>query len=118
MLEAISLARQAHKDKVDLFVHDPEKPAMSATVEPQPALAHPPTPPESHIRQRKQYDGEDEAEEEASHVTERRRDRKAQPKQQEQVIAGVPNEMLLPGALVVLGAVVVITFAIGRASSR
>lgn len=122
MLEAISLARQALKDKVDLFVHDPEKPAMAATVEPQPALAIPPTPPESQIRQRRRYDGpEEEEEEELPNVSERRKDRKAtasQPKQQEQLIQGVPNELLIPGALVVLGAVVVITFAVGRASSR
>ncbi|KAK5125272.1 hypothetical protein LTR85_000948 [Meristemomyces frigidus] len=123
LLEAISLAKQAHNDKVDLFVHDPEKPAMSATVEPHPALAHPPTPPESLIRQRKRYEQpEDEEDEEEIHnVTERRKERKstaAQPKQQEQVVPGVPNELLLPGALVVLGAVIVITFTIGRASSR
>ncbi|KAK3671424.1 hypothetical protein LTR78_008702 [Recurvomyces mirabilis] len=124
LLEAIALARQAQKDKVDLFVHDPEKPAMSITVDPQPALAPPPTPPESHVRRRKQYEEEreDEAEEEEMpHVSERRKEKKAvaaQPKAQEQIIQGVPNEMLIPGALVALGIVVVITFAIGRASSR
>lgn len=118
LLEAIALARQAHKDKVDLFVHHPEKPAIPPTLDPQP-LAAPPTPPESHVRQRKRYEeGADDEDEETPNVTERRKDRKAQPKQQEQVIKGVPNEMLLPGALVVLGAVVVITFAMGRASSR
>lgn len=122
LLEAITLAKQAHNDKVDLFVHDPEKPAMSVTVEPQPALAHPPTPPESQIRQRKRYEeAEEDEEEELPNVTDRRKERKstsAQPKQQEQVVPGVPNELLLPGALVVLGVVVVITFTVGRASSR
>lgn len=123
LLEAITLARQAHKDKVDLFVHDPEKPAIPATVEPQPALAVPPTPPESHVRQRKRYDGaeEEEEDEEMPNITERRKERKSnstQAKQQEQIIQGVPNELLIPGALVALGVVVVITFAIGRASSR
>ncbi|EMD00265.1 hypothetical protein BAUCODRAFT_30741 [Baudoinia panamericana UAMH 10762] len=119
LLEAITLARQAGKDKVDLFVHDPEKPAMTATVEPQPVYAaNPPTPPESAIRQRKRVD-EEEDEEDMPNVTERRKEKKsAQPKQQEQIIQGVPNEMLLPGALVVLGVVIVVTFVIGRASSR
>jgi len=120
LLEAITLARQAHKDKVDLFVHDHEKPALLATLEPQPAII-PPTPPESHVRHRKQHDGNgSEEEEETANITERRKERKAaaQPKQQEQVIPGVPNELLVPGAIAVLGAVIVITFAIGRASSR
>ncbi|KAK5146571.1 hypothetical protein LTR32_001865 [Rachicladosporium monterosium] len=127
LLEAITLAQHGQKDKVDLFVHHPEKPAMAATLDPQPALARPPTPPASLLRPRKRYDGaEDDAEEDAeeelpAHVTERRKERKAaavQPKQQEQLLSGVPNEMLIPGALAVLGAVIVITFVIGRASSK
>ncbi|KAK5700017.1 hypothetical protein LTR97_006151 [Elasticomyces elasticus] len=123
LMEAISIAQHAQKDKVDLFVHDPEKPAMAVTLDPQPALARPATPPASQTRPRKRYDGaeEEEGDEDLlSHITERRKDRKAasQPKQQEQVLSGVPNEMLIPGALVVLGAVIVITFAIGRASSK
>jgi hypothetical protein len=120
LLEAITLARMAHKDKVDLFVHDPEKPAIPVGLEPQPALISP-TPPESQIRQRKQYDGEDEDDEELTHVTQRRKERRSTSgavKQQDQIIQGVPNELLLPGAIVVLGAVIVITFAVGRASSR
>ena len=122
LMEAIDLARQAHKDKVDLFVHDPEKPALSVTVEPRPDLpAIPPTPPESLVRRRKQYDGEDEEEEELPNVTERRSKKsgaQTKPAEQPQVIAGVPNELLLPGAIAVLAGVIVITFAIGRASSK
>ncbi|KAF2764288.1 CBS domain-containing protein [Teratosphaeria nubilosa] len=123
LLEAIMLARMAGKDKVDLFVHHPEKAAIPWTNDPQPAII-PPTPPESSaVRRRKAYDGhaEDEEEEPLSNVTERRGRKSAgqsQGKQQEQVVPGVPNELLLPGAIVVLGTVVVITFAIGRASSR
>lgn len=120
LLEAIQLARQGHKDKVDLFVHDPEKPALPPTVDPQPAVsAAPPTPPESMIRQRKRFEDDDEAV--SSPLAERPRARKSASsaelaKGQEQVVPGVPNELLLPGALVVLGAVIVITFAIGRSS--
>ncbi|KXT08315.1 hypothetical protein AC579_1795 [Pseudocercospora musae] len=116
LLEAIMLAQSSRKDKVDLFVHDPEKPAIPATLDPQPTII-PPTPPESSVRRRKQYHSDDEEEdEEARHITERR-SRKAQPaKAQEQVIQGVPNELLLPGAIVILGAVVVITFTLGRSS--
>jgi hypothetical protein len=117
LLEAITLARQGLKDKVDLFVHDPEKPALRPTTDKQPATAVPPTPPESAVRQRKRFE-----EDEEEPVAERRRERKSaaadQAKGQEQVVPGVPNELLLPGALVVLGAVIIITFAIGRSSSR
>lgn len=118
LLEAISLARSGRRDKVDLFVHDPTKPAIPPTTEPQPQLARPPTPPESQIKQRRRLEDD---EEESSPTTERRRERKSasaqEPKQQDQLVPGVPNELLLPGALVVLGAVIVITFAVGRASS-
>ncbi|KAJ8605068.1 hypothetical protein MRB53_041541 [Persea americana] len=124
LLEAITLARQAHKDKVDLFVHDPEKPAMVATVDPQPVLTAPLTPPEPIVRQRKRQEEDEESEGDAPAVTsasERRKERKAANSAsnalpQEQIIQGVPNELLLPGAIVFLGAVVIITFAIGRAS--
>lgn len=121
LLEAIALARAARKDKVDFFVHDSEKPAMTATVDPQPAIIIPPTPPESQVKQRKRYEEEEEDEEEQQNITERRKERKAVSAPQaksEQIIQGVPNEMLLPGALVVLGAVIAVTFALGRASSK
>ena len=118
LYEAISLARTARRDKVDLFVHDPAKAAIPPTTEPAPQLAVPPTPPESQIKQRKRFEEDEEV---LSPSSERRRERKAAPaqdaKQQDQVVPGVPNELLLPGALVVLGAVIVITFAVGRASS-
>lgn len=123
LLEAITLARQGHKDKVDLFVHDPDGAALPATLDPQPALtsAPPPTPPESMIRRRKQAEDDEET---TSPVEGRRRERKSAgamaeaAKGQEQLVPGVPNELLLPGALVALGAVIVITFALGRSSSR
>lgn len=120
LIEAISLARQGQKDKVDLFVHDPEKPAMAVTVEPQPSLAKPPTPPESMMRQRKnKYQEENEEEDEvAISAKGRRAISRSEGKSQEQVVPGVPNELLLPGAIGVLAAVVVVTFAIGRASSK
>jgi hypothetical protein len=117
LLEAITLARQTHQDKVDLFVHHPEKAAIPPTTEPQPMASQPLTPPESHIRRRR-FDEEDEE----SSPSVRSRDRKANAaaKNQEapQVIPGVPNELLLPGAIAVLAGVIIVTFAVGRASSR
>lgn len=109
LVEAISLSRLAHRDKVDLFVHDPDKAPLPATVEPQPALAKPPTPPESVMRERKQFFDEEEEKPQSRH--------RGQAKQEE-VIAGVPNDLLLPGAIVTLAVVIVAVFALGRASSR
>lgn len=119
LLEAISLARHSQRDKVDLFVHDPEKPPLSATLDPHPALQKPLTPPESTIKDRRRYSEDEDEEEEVSEKPKRERKQvSAQPKQQEQLIAGVPNELLLPGAIVTLAVVIIGVFAMSRSSSR
>lgn len=116
LLEAIVIARNGGRDKVDLFVHDPEKPPISATLDPHPVISQAPTPPISTVRERRRaVSDEDESEEEQP----MRRTRKAAPKPAEQqVIAGVPNELLLPGAIVTLAVVIVGVFALTRATSR
>jgi hypothetical protein len=59
---------------------------------------------------------EDESEEEQPVRT---RNRKAAMKQQEQqILAGVPNELLLPGAIVTLAVVIIGVFAVTRSGSR
>lgn len=116
LLEAISLARAARREKVDLFVHDPAKPAIPPTTEPQTLNTVPPTPPESTLRKRRGLEDE-----EVQSPSVERRNRKATEEAKEsgdQIVPGVPNDLLLPGALVVLGAAIVVTFAIGRASSN
>lgn len=118
LLEAITLARQGNRDKVDLFVHDPEQPPIPATLAPQPAVSQIATPPESTVRARKAYSEEDD---EADSVSERRKERRpasGHGKSEEQVIAGVPNDLLLPGAIVTLAVVIIGVFAISRATSR
>lgn len=112
LLEAITLAQAARKEKVDLFVHDPEKPALPPTTEPQPAIV-PPTPPESQVRQRRKVVESDEEDDGEPIVSKAKK--AVQPSaQQEQIIQGVPNDLLLPGGLVVLGVAIVVTFAIAR----
>ena len=111
LVDAISLARQGKRDKVDLFVHDPAQPPISVTVDPHPALSKPPTPPESVLKQER--DGEISDED----VTRSRR-RQQMAQKDEQIIQGVPNDLLLPGAIVTLAVVIVGVFAIGRASSK
>jgi len=115
LVEAIGLSRLANRDKVDLFVHDPEKSPLQATLEPQPALAKPPSPPESVMKERKRYFEEDE-EEEA--IERHHRHQPSTVAKQEELIAGVPNDLLLPGAIVTLAVVIVAVFALGRASNR
>jgi hypothetical protein len=114
LVEAVSLSRLAHREKVDLFVHDPEKASMAAEVNPAPALPKPVTPPESTLRERKQYFDDDEDEKPRS----RGRGHHVPLSQQPEVIAGVPNELLLPGAIGVLAVVIVGVFILGRATSR
>ncbi|KAI0023457.1 hypothetical protein F4780DRAFT_769301 [Xylariomycetidae sp. FL0641] len=120
LLEAILLARQHHHDKVDLFVHDPEKPPVTVAA-PAPDLPIP-TPPASSApselrRRRTQVDEEDEydSEDEDFKPVRRRTRRGTSHAEPEQVIAGVPNELLLPGAIVTLAVVIIGVFAIGRA---
>jgi hypothetical protein len=125
--EAILLARRLGKDKVDLFVHDPDKPPVTAISEPV-ALPTPPlsTVPPAGIRERRRpaddeededYD-EDEEDESVIRRARRTKTAAATAPVQDQVIAGVPNELLLPGAIVTLAVVIVGVFSISRLSSR
>lgn len=111
LLDAISLARRTRRDKVDLFVHDPSQPPIPATLEPQPAK--PVTPAEDHLSAT------------GDHVSEEPLLNKARPQQsfsspspEEQFINGVPNELLLPGAIVTLAAVIAGVFILSRPSGR
>ncbi|KAF5228343.1 hypothetical protein FAUST_11145 [Fusarium austroamericanum] len=126
LLEAVILARQAHHDKVDLFVHDPEKPPVSAA-DPR----HPATPSVSTgagLRERRKWWPEEEEEEddddsEDEHPARRRKSRAAHTHahahaHEEQIIAGVPNELILPGAIVTLAVAIVGVFTIARLTSR
>jgi hypothetical protein len=118
LFEAIGLSRLAHREKVDLFVHDPEKPPMVAEVNPQPALPKLVTPPESVLRNRKKYFDEEEDEEEEVRPKSKGRNQPTPVAQQPEIIQGVPNDLLLPGAIGILAVVIVGVFVLGRATSR
>ncbi|KAI9768157.1 MAG: hypothetical protein M1835_006944 [Candelina submexicana] len=120
LVDAIDLARQGHRGKVDLFVHNPTKPPLSATLDPHPALARPPTPPASTLREKPRKLSSDE---EGMALPPIKQERKVAPlsptgKQEEQVIPGLPNDLLLPGAIATLAVVIVGVFALSRSSSR
>ena len=116
LLDAITLARRTHRDKVDLFVHDPEKPPMSATVDPQPALAKPLTPPPSTLKSRRRHLDDEDDDEEMETPMKKERKPSNQPKEPDQLVAGVPNELLLPGAIATLAVVIVVVFTLSRSS--
>ncbi|KAL9089352.1 MAG: hypothetical protein Q9159_002568 [Coniocarpon cinnabarinum] len=114
LLEAIALARKNKREKVDLFVHDPEKPPLPPTVVPQPGL-----PDNKDLKERRkrlvqeELGSDDDEDEKAS-----RRSRARGNKVEEQVIKGVPNELLLPGAIAALAVVIVGVFAVSRSGGR
>jgi hypothetical protein len=123
LLEAIVMARQGLRDKVDLFVHDPSQPPVNMA--PQSTLELP-TPPASSavlsdVRRRRAPVSEVDEESEDDYSTIRRRKARS-PRgghhAEKEVIAGVPNELLLPGAIVTLAIVIVGVFTITRISSR
>lgn len=109
MIDAINLARRTHRDKVDLFVHDPTQPPIPATLEPQPAK--PATP---IIEEHSSPIPEQVPEEPLLNKT------RVFPSHspEEQFINGVPNDLLLPGAIVTLAAVIAGVFILSRPSGR
>ncbi|KAJ5679013.1 hypothetical protein N7462_007257 [Penicillium macrosclerotiorum] len=111
MRDAIDLSRRTHREKVDLFVHDPSQPPIPATLDPQPAK--PATPV---------IDDQSTTTEDRPAVEEPllNKPRQAFPSHgpEEQFITGVPNELLLPGAIVTLAAVIAGVFILSRPSGR
>lgn len=113
LMEAIGLARANRRDKVDLFVHHPERAPLPATLDPHPGLAAPPTPAESAVGYAKQSVETTTAA--AQEVTAKPKSTMSS-KKAEQVVGGMPNEYLIPGAIAALAVVLVGVFAIGRSS--
>ena len=116
LLDAIALARKGHRDKVDLFVHNPSQPPISATLDPRPNLAKPLTPPESFVKE--VHVDIQESEEEAPAKRSRDRKQALAASKEEQLVTGIPNDLLLPGAIAALAVVIVAVFAFSRTSNR
>lgn len=114
LLEAVTLAQRTHRDKVDLFVHDPAKPPISATVDPQPVLKKSRSPSASILREQKKV--EDDRQDVSIKPKDISLNSSFSQKAEEQFIAGVPNEILLPGAIVTLAVVIAGVFTLSRAS--
>lgn len=113
LTDAVSLARRTRRDKVDLFVHDPTHPPIPATLDPQPAPAHASPIVEEHGSAVGDHASEDS-------VLNKTRTHQAFPSHspEEQFISGVPNDLLLPGAIVTLAAVIAGVFLLSRPTGR
>ncbi|KAL7268595.1 hypothetical protein RUND412_008779 [Rhizina undulata] len=110
LVDAVEIAQRGGRNKVDLYVHDPEKPAVSPTVELRPPIPQVVEP--APARRKVRIEESDEEEEEVD----RRREKRKQhviPAQKE-LIPGVPNELLLPASLVTLAVAIVAVFAMSR----
>lgn len=105
--DAVNLSRQSHHDKVDLFVHDPTQPPMPPVPEPSR------TATQSEDKSVTVVDEEQPAED-ALKPTAARSGTHHSHHPEEQFIAGVPNELLLPGAIVTLAAVIAVVFTLSR----
>lgn len=116
LIDAIALARQGRRDKVDLFVHDPSQPPLTATVDPRPNLSKPPTPPESVLKEK--ADATVAIEGDVPVKRTKGQTPTMAPIKEEQLIGGVPNELLLPGAIVTLAVVIVGVFLFNRSTSK
>jgi len=101
LMDAVNLARRQAREKVDLFVHDPDHPPSLETIAPPSAVPA------------KKHETDDEDEEDMRRA-ERRRKNKVVEEAPQQHVPGVPNELLLPGAIATLAVVIVIVFAFSR----
>lgn len=111
LADAVLLARQSGRDKVDLFVHDPTQPPIPATVDPHPLPAKVSSPSE-------EKSVVEDVPEEPVKVAREPAPAFNHHTPEEQLIAGVPNDLLLPGAIVTLAAVILGVFVLSRPSGR
>lgn len=111
LADAVNLARASRRDKVDLFVHDPAHPPVPVTTEPQ----QPATKPASPSEEKSSPAAEDSVSEEPMM---RKTRTSVSHGPEEQIISGVPNDLLLPGAIVTLAAVIAGVFILSRPSGR
>ncbi|KAI5842525.1 hypothetical protein DFP73DRAFT_103235 [Morchella snyderi] len=115
LVDAVDMARQGGRDKVDLYVHDPDKPAVPATVEPRPESVAHVTPPRKRKGGRRRHDdSEEDSDDEGNFPISRRSHQPVPQPPKPELIPGVPNDLILPGAIVTLAVAIVAVFAMSR----
>lgn len=110
--DAVSLAHLTHRNKVDMFVHDPSQPPIPTIIE-QP----PPPSKAGAASEDKSVTMVDDQQSEEGLKVHRSRSPAYRTIQEEQFIQGVPNELLLPGAIVTLAAVIAVVFTLSRTTN-
>ncbi|KAK9451447.1 uncharacterized protein V1518DRAFT_408590 [Limtongia smithiae] len=103
LIEAIQFARKAGLTKVDLFVHHPDESVVVTTAVPE-------VPAQTAIP----LTVDDDQDHEEGSISRQTRDSPVNIHLQKEAIPGIPNELLLPGALVTLAASIVAVFALSR----
>ncbi|KAK9321638.1 hypothetical protein V1517DRAFT_169949 [Lipomyces orientalis] len=125
LFEAIQLARRANLDKVDIFVHHPDQ---AVVVPPPPSTiastVSQPVTPTNRAPKENEKAVEDTENKSVSDVSPAAKPISAQPQfynsaspappRREEAIPGIPNELLLPGALVTLAASILTVFLLSR----
>ncbi|RKF72842.1 Meiotically up-regulated gene 70 protein [Golovinomyces cichoracearum] len=117
LFEAIMLARQSHHEKVDLFVHNPDHLSTSTTIDASHANMQGASSPLMNVRERKREASDEDEGEDYSTPTRRSRNASSN-RASEQILAGIPNDLLLPGAIFTLAVVIVGVFTVTRVTSR
>lgn len=112
LLDAIVLSRQNNRDKVDLFVHDPKKPPVAVNGNSLPGKSAAPFLPS--LRDRRGMDDDGDSEDAPSPVRREQKKTGNHPRLHDQLIPGISNELLLPGAVVTLAVVIIGVFALSR----
>jgi hypothetical protein len=121
LVDAVNLARRSARDKVDLYVHDPTNPAVVPPAHESHTHTHTHTPVTP--RRKPRIEVEDASEGESSEEEIRSKHKRKHTPASEQpavpvaapdIIPGVPNELILPGAIVTLAVAIVAVFAMSR----
>lgn len=111
LLEAIALARQSGVSKVDIFIHRPDD---AVVVPPTTIIASEPAIPSSPVSMKsREQDSDSHAVPYPVHHHYSR-----PPGPEKEAIPGIPNELLLPGAMVTLAASIMIVFVLSRAAAK
>lgn len=127
LIDAIQINRELGNTKADLYIHHPDEhitiplPLQPADQSPAPSSAtRRGQPPRRRQPLRLTPDSEDdevgEGPDYGRNSSARRRRRTPPSNAEEPLIPGVPNELILPGAIVALAASIVVVFALSRSN--
>lgn len=106
LVDAVDMARQGGRSTVDLYVHDPDQPAVATAADPRSDPVR--------VPRRGGHKHHDSEESDDDRPTVVRRKTQPTPAPPPALIPGIPNDLILPGAIVTLAVVIVAVFAMSR----